>query len=213
MAGAQKPRVGKHQRRWDVALFHQNLGAVNVGQNQLQQPGPLEQAGFQGGPFRRRDEQWHHIQGPGGGAAGGIVEGVESRAVFVTPAPDAFLTVGKHPGAHVFQRRDERLPVGSWYAGRREGLAIGFRRTCQGFKQLRRRGWGRCRRAGRFGCDHTSDASVIGCRRRFTPISGANQGYMENLGCPPVPAAPDVRRGCVRRGGSGHGAALRPRWR
>ena len=64
MTGAQESRIGMQQGGREQSPLQQVLRAVDVGQNEIQQSGPLNESGFHPFPFRRVDEQGENIKIP-----------------------------------------------------------------------------------------------------------------------------------------------------
>src|ERR1700730_7629819 len=64
MTRPPEPRVREYQSRWNQAPAKQLLRAVQIGQNEVEQPSALDQACFQLAPFRRRDHKGNGIQIP-----------------------------------------------------------------------------------------------------------------------------------------------------
>ncbi len=56
-------RIRKQQGRRKVTAAYQPPGSVNVGQQQIQQLRPLDDAGLDVTPFFRGHQQWNRIDG------------------------------------------------------------------------------------------------------------------------------------------------------
>src|SRR6185503_3783879 len=63
--GTQKRRIGINEFRWQKAVPQQALtSAIQVTQNEIEQPRPLDQTRFNSGPFFTPEEQRDEIQAP-----------------------------------------------------------------------------------------------------------------------------------------------------
>ena len=78
-------------------IVDQPAGPVDVGQDQFEEPGPLPQAGVEGGPLRRAEQMGDRVEGPQGRGPGGG----RQRALVAAQAP------------HVVLGPQQRGPVGA----------------------------------------------------------------------------------------------------
>ena len=124
MARPPEARVRKNKRRRKQAAMKQPLRSVQIGQNQVEQPGTLDQPRFELVPFRRRDYKRNSIQIPRPIHSQRIAIDVVGDAVF----PNALL--GRSPAACQFlvaergQRVDEFVPMRTKNSGRSAHLIV-----------------------------------------------------------------------------------------
>ena len=96
VARPPESRVPKYQSRGNQAPVKQLLRTVKIGQNQVQQPGPLNQTFLELAPFRRRDDQRDGIQ---------IPRPIHPQGIAVDVVGDSVLTnavLGRFPPASQF---------------------------------------------------------------------------------------------------------------
>ena len=99
MAGAEESRIGKEQCGWKQAVFQQFLGAVDVGQKQVQQAGALDQAGLHLTPFLGGNEERQQVQRPGAAQTFGVRINIIGCTVLAQEAAGAFAASREFAGA------------------------------------------------------------------------------------------------------------------
>ena len=98
-AEAQEGAVGKHQLGRHEAFAHQLLLAVHVGEEGIEQTGPLNQCDGQRAPLFRRDDQWRQIELPALRRLVRVGEDVVGDAGVADPAVETLGAIGAPSGA------------------------------------------------------------------------------------------------------------------
>ena len=143
--GRRKRGIGKHQLGREHLLAQQTLRPVEIGQDGVEQHGPLDDGGFDGFPFGRIHHQRNRIERPGARGALRIAVDVVGDAVVVDQplpfAPAAREAVVPHRGERFRQRSPVRaeLLAGAQHfvveAGRGlitpRGIKLSLRRRCE----------------------------------------------------------------------------------
>lgn len=74
-------RVGKDQFCWQVATMKKFLLTVDISQDCLKQPCPLNDSGFDGLPFSGGKRQRQQVEWPGRASIAGVGKGIECGSV------------------------------------------------------------------------------------------------------------------------------------
>ena len=120
----QEAAVAEHDGRRDGARAHELLRPVQVGQHAVQQLGALRDAGLDGVPLRRRQQQGQRVHLPGPIGALGVGVHVVRDAVLADLALHQRQRVG-HLGALAGgEAAQEGVPVRPRLAGRRQELVV-----------------------------------------------------------------------------------------
>ncbi len=95
---------------------------MQIEQDQVEQPGPLDQSLFEAAPFVRRDDERHHVELPGTIDALGIAVDVVGDAVFADRAPRVVAPRGEFHRSHRLDAVHESLALRAERAGAGEHL-------------------------------------------------------------------------------------------
>jgi hypothetical protein len=94
---SKKCGVGEKKRGREVSMRKKLLPSVKILQDATEQPGALNDAGFEESPFIRRNQEWNHVDFPGPVCSERIAVNVIGDAVLANsafsalPAPFQFL--------------------------------------------------------------------------------------------------------------------------
>ena len=137
-AGAQEPGVRIHEIGGQQPIADQGTGAVEIGENEVEQLRALRQAGFDAGPFAAADQQRDGVESPGMIQAVRDAVDVIGRAVTAQHAHGVALSLAEHLRTHGLERIDQVAPVRTHLPG---GGAHFVEDACQGI--VRRALWHR----------------------------------------------------------------------
>lgn len=112
VAGELIAGIAQHDAWGQGPFLEQALGAVEIGQDGIEQPGALDQALFQGGPFVRGDDEGHGVEFPGPVHPAGVTVDIISDAIFRDGSPRLIRAGGQASRAEAVQRGGQMLVMG-----------------------------------------------------------------------------------------------------
>jgi hypothetical protein len=186
VAGAEEPRMREHDLGREALVAEQALRAVEVGKDQVQELGPLLEAGREPPPLGRRHEQRQRVELPRAVGAARVAVDVVRDAVVADQPAGALPALRRLRRAEVCEAAYERRPVRARRAAWLEHLVVraGSRPVVSEQRRFRGRGRGRLRRA------HA---------RRRSSVNGNSAGGAGAAGSIAPPVRPSGEKRAARR--------------
>ena len=110
VARAKKSAIGLEQCWGNNAFVEKLLGSVDIGEDEVEQAGPLNEAASQFRPFVGSDDQGERAEFPVALGAAAIAEHVVSDAVFAEETADIFSAISETGGTDAIETANEFLP-------------------------------------------------------------------------------------------------------